>query len=297
MNTAFEEKISKRNNTETSVFCIEMERSEVLSDLIPHYHDYIEILYAEDCNLSVWINDTEFPFSTGELIIINSREAHEVYAKEKNRGKYRVIKFSPEILRFGGKAFEETKYILPLFRKGLSSHRKLSAEDTELAGIKRAIDDIFSEWRGDEFGFELALLGEIISLFSKIVRVWKKSGEDRLFSNVDETAKAIYAAAIYCTENFTSVTEEAIAERFAMSYSYFSRSFKRVMKKSFTAYINDLKIDFARNLLLTTNNSVTDIAQEAGFSTTSHFIASFKKKTGQSPLSYRKKLVSEKQRT
>ncbi len=296
MNKVFEEKASKRNNTEISVFCIEMERTNVISGLIPHYHDYIEILYAEDCELSVWINDEELPFSSGELIIINSREAHEVYAKKNNRGKYLVIKFSPEILHFGAKAFEETKYLLPIFGKGLSSHRKLSASDTECVGIRSAIEDIFSEWRGDEFGFELALRGKLLSLFSKIVRVWNKNGGDTLFSNLDETAKTIYAAGIYCAENFTTVTEELIAERFAMSYSYFSRSFKRIMKKSFTAYINDLKIDFARNLLLTTNLSVTEIAQEAGFSTASHFIASFKKKTGLSPLSYRKKLVFEKQR-
>ena len=297
MNKAYEEKTSRRNNEETSVFCIEMERSEEIPGLIPHYHDYIEILYAEDCDLSVWINDEEFSFSSGELIIINSREAHEVYTRKANRGKYLVIKFSPELLRFGGEAFKETKYTLPLLGNGFSLRRKISAADVNTFGIKSAIDDIFSEWRGDEFGFELALRGEILSLFSKIARAWRKIDGENLFSNLDETAKNIYSIAHYCTENFLSVTEEALAERFAMSYSYFSRSFKRVMKKSFTAYINDLKLDFARNLLLTTNLSVTEIAQESGFSTTSHFIASFKKKTSLSPLSYRKKLVSEKQRT
>lgn len=297
MNKIFEEKASRRNNTETSVFCIEMERTSAISGLIPHYHDYIEILYAKDCNLSVWINDEEIPFSSGELIIINSREAHEVYAKEKNQGKYLVIKFSPEILRFGGDASNDAKFILPLFRDDLSGIRKLSASDVAVVGIDTAIDSIFSEWRREAFGCELALRGEILSLFSKIARIWKKNDGEHLFSNLDETSKTIYAAGIYCTEHFATCTEEDVAERFAMSYSYFSRSFKRVMKKSFTAYINDLKIDFARNLLLTTNLSVTEIAQETGFSTASHFIASFKRKTGYSPLSYRKKLVFRRQQT
>lgn len=297
MKKAFEEKISRRNNAETSVFCIEMERGGEIPGLTPHYHNYIEILYAEDCSLSVWINDEELSFSTGELIIINSREAHEVYAKEKNRGKYLVIKFSPEILRFSGDTSYDTKFLLPLFRDDLSEIRKLSADDVFCFGIKNTIDDIFSEWKRDDFGCELALRGEILSLFSKIARVWKKNDGEKLFSTLDEAAKTIYAACEYCTENFASVCEEAVAERFAMSYSYFSRSFKRVMKKSFTSYINDLKIDFARNLLLTTNLSVTDIAQDAGFSTASHFIASFRNRTGFSPLAYRKKYVFEKQRT
>jgi len=271
-----------------------MERPDAIPNLIPHYHDYIEILYAFDCSLSVWINDEELSFDSGELIIINSREAHEVYAKKKNRGRYLVIKFSPDILRFTGEASRETKYVLPLFRDDLSKIRKLTSADVAAARINSAIEDIFSEWHADDFGCELALRGAVLSLFSRIARAWMKNVGDALFSKTDETARTIYAAAEYCAKNFTSATEEEVADRFGMSYSHFSRSFKRVMNKSFTAHTNDLRIDFARNLLITTDLSITEIAQEAGFSTASHFIGNFKKKTGMSPLTYRKKLFSEK---
>ena len=143
MSIAFEEKTSKRNNTESSVFCIEMERTAPLSGVLPHYHDYIEILYAIDCDLSVWINDEEFSFSTGELIIINSREAHEVYAKEENRGKYFVIKFSPEILRFEGQPTDESRCLLPLLRSDLSNLRQLSDEETKSSKIRSIINNMY----------------------------------------------------------------------------------------------------------------------------------------------------------
>ncbi len=293
MSVAFEEKTSKRNNTEPSVFCIEMERTAPISGVLPHYHDYIEILYAIDCNLSVWINDDEFPFSTGELIVINSREAHEVYAKDENCGKYFVIKFSPEILRFEGQPTDESRCLIPLLQNDLSGLRRISAKEAKASKIKSIIENVAEEWNLNSFAGSYALRGEVLSLFTQIVRIWEKRCGDSLFVFPDEVSETIFAVTEYCSENFANITEKEVAKLFAMSYSYFSRTFKRVMNKSFTSYLTDLKLDFARNLLLTTNLSITQIAQEAGFSTTSHFISSFRKKTGFSPLAYKKKLLTE----
>lgn len=293
MGIAFEEKTSRRNDAEPSVFCIDIERNSPVPGIIPHYHNYIEILYAIDCNLSVWINDEEIPFSSGELILINSHEAHEVYAKEENGGKYFVIKFSPGILRFDGQPAEEAKYLLPLLRNDLSFLRKLSRDEVNSSSIVNIMKSINDEWNLYSFASSFALRGLVLSLFSQISRIWESRCDNSLFSNSDETTKTIYSVAEYCSENFANITEKEISEKFGLSYSYFARTFKKIMKKSFTSYITDLKIDFSRKLLLTTNLSITEIAQETGFSTTSHFISTFRKKTGSSPLAYKKKLFRE----
>ena len=73
-----------------------------------------------------------------------------------------------------------------------------------------------------------------------------------------------------------------------MSYSYFSRSFKSVMGKNFAKFLNEIKIDAAKRLLLTTNKTITEISMETGFSSSSHFISNFSKSVGITPLAYRK---------
>ena len=92
----------------------------------------------------------------------------------------------------------------------------------------------------------------------------------------------------FISENYMYVTENEVAEKCAMSYSYFSRTFKKVMKMSFSEYIMRVRIENSAAMLLTTKMSVTKIAQETGFSTASHFISNFKKRYGCSPLAYRK---------
>lgn len=55
------------------------------------------------------------------------------------------------------------------------------------------------------------------------------------------------------------------------------------------AYVNSLRVEKAQTLLTTTKRSVLDIAQSCGFGSLSSFYNCFKKQTGMSPNSFRKK--------
>ena len=60
------------------------------------------------------------------------------------------------------------------------------------------------------------------------------------------------------------------------------------MNKSFTEYVNGIRISESERLLVTTNKSITDIALDVGFSTTSYFIERFKKQIHLTPKQFRK---------
>ena len=51
--------------------------------------------------------------------------------------------------------------------------------------------------------------------------------------------------------------------------------FKQYTGKTAAVYLNDYRLEKAKSLLLHTDNSVTDIATEAGFNNTSYFIKKF----------------------
>lgn len=70
---------------------------------------------------------------------------------------------------------------------------------------------------------------------------------------------------------------------------YLSRLFGRFLGCSAYEYLTVYRINKAKEFLLTfPRMSVQDIAQRVGFTDTSHFIASFKKMTGLTPLEFRK---------
>ena len=66
--------------------------------------------------------------------------------------------------------------------------------------------------------------------------------------------------------------------------------FKEYTDKTLISYINDLRIEKSRTLLLHTDSSVTEVALAVGFNNTSYFIKKFQQATGISPNKFRRNL-------
>ncbi|ANG92094.1 transcriptional regulator ChbR [Enterobacteriaceae bacterium 155047] len=75
--------------------------------------------------------------------------------------------------------------------------------------------------------------------------------------------------------------------------SYLTRATNRYYQKTPGQLINEIRINYARQQLETTNFSVTDIAFDAGFSSPGLFINHFKKITSVTPGHYRRRLVNQ----
>ena len=93
----------------------------------------------------------------------------------------------------------------------------------------------------------------------------------------------------YLAENHTDITLSSFCDYFARSKSYVSHTFKNRFGVSFSTYCNNLKLADAKNLLLVTDFSITEIAINVGFNDSSYFVQLFKQKYGVSPLQFRKK--------
>jgi len=85
-----------------------------------------------------------------------------------------------------------------------------------------------------------------------------------------------------------------VTEALNISQAHLCRIMKRDFGKSFTEYVNDLKIERAKELLETTDLSVSEIATMLGFEDSNYFSRLFKKLTGENTTSYRKKLKKNK---
>lgn len=95
----------------------------------------------------------------------------------------------------------------------------------------------------------------------------------------------------YIRENIDKeLTRESIAEQFYMSKGYISNIFKKETGKSLIDYINEEKVNKAKELLVMTPMPVSVVAMEVGFDNFSYFSRLFKKLAGSSPQNYRKNL-------
>ncbi len=79
-----------------------------------------------------------------------------------------------------------------------------------------------------------------------------------------------------------------IARAGQLSRSECCRYFKRILKKTPLNYLTDYRIQKSLILLQQSESSVTDVAYQVGFNSTSYFIDQFRKSMNMTPLAYKK---------
>ena len=90
------------------------------------------------------------------------------------------------------------------------------------------------------------------------------------------------------------ITLKQVADIACMTEQSFCRFFKKRTKISFSQYLNDLRISYAKELLIQSDKSIGDIAYLCGYSSDSHFCRIFKEHVGESPFKYKSFLLKEK---
>ena len=85
-----------------------------------------------------------------------------------------------------------------------------------------------------------------------------------------------------------SLTNATISDFFNYHPYHLSRIIKQETGKTLHQYLIQYRVRIAKNLLLTTQNSVEHISWQCGFSTPAYFIKTFKDHTGETPKNYRK---------
>ena len=78
-----------------------------------------------------------------------------------------------------------------------------------------------------------------------------------------------------------------LSEKFSYSLSSIKRIFKNETGYTVIDYLNNIRIEKAKEMLVHSDSSVEDIAVTLGFSNAYYFSNCFKKKIGESPSKYR----------
>ena len=98
----------------------------------------------------------------------------------------------------------------------------------------------------------------------------------------------------FIRENYKSdISREGLAAAIDMNPNYMSSQFKTYTGKRITSFINELRIDEAKQRLREENQMVFDIALSVGYESFSTFNRAFKKITGTTPTEYRNKNLTK----
>lgn len=261
-----------------------------------HYHSYIELIYCLDGEFSAWLNNDNYKFRTGDLLVINSNEVHAIQSTSDDTGAYIVLRFEPEILYDSSRDVFEIKYVFPFTVNDATPQKVFKYSEIYDTDIPSLMHDILKEYTEQQNGYELAVRSDICRIFVWILRYWDSSGVSFPAAGAlnSEYIKIMQNVLDYIAAHYSNdISAESMAKLANMSYSYFSRIFRKVMNKSFNDYLNFVRTTEAEKLLTSTDMSITEIAYASGFSSSSYFIKIFSKYKCMSPSRFRKRFLNE----
>lgn len=125
-------------------------------------------------------------------------------------------------------------------------------------------------------GIVLHIIGMILSI-----------SKNKIFE-ISDVDQKIEQAKIIMNENvLRNIDPEELAMRLNISYSWFRKVFKDYTGYAPAKYFQELKLRKAKQLLVSTSQSVKEISFLLGYQSTEYFFSFFKKHTGLTPLEYR----------
>lgn len=118
---------------------------------------------------------------------------------------------------------------------------------------------------------------------------------DNESTSTNKNRQLLAPAVAYIDSNFNNtINLKTVANICQISTSYLSRLFKKVMNTNFASYVNQVRVNNAKKLLLTTNKSINEISIDCGYEDDGYFIKVFKKFESATPNEYRNKYINNK---
>jgi len=265
------------------------QRHNRYSPAIVHEHTFFELIYVYDGECEQTISNNKLYLKSGDICIVppgikhsigvfdNSVVINVLIKKDTLHNIFFNFLNNPNILTafFLNNIYSENGNDYIVFHTG---------SDLE---IQRGFLYMYWESINQSLYWDQLISYTLMLTFGLLIRNYEKSIEVPTFTQKADVQR--FALLQYIQENFTTVTLEQIANKFHYTPEYTSRLIKSTTGRSFTQILQHVRLEKAQVLLLDTNLSISDIANQIGYETSEHFIRIFKKQMHMTPTEYRRK--------
>ena len=256
-------------------------------DVAWHYHPEFELIYITKSNGLRFVGDSVSPFYPGDLVLVGSYLPHlwrndPSYYKADSKQKVDTIvtKFTVDFLGddlFNIPDFIDIKKLLDKSKFGLSFGKKISNSlHKELVNL--------SNLSPIEQYIQILSILQKLSLADDVTVL---SSSD-MSQSTTESSERIDTVLRYISDNYaTNIGLDDIANVACMTTNSFCRFFKKTTNKSFTQFLNEVRIRNASRLLVQDDISVSSVCYAVGYNSITNFNKQFKQIMGATPKSFR----------
>lgn len=266
-----------------------------------HRHEYVQIEYVSKGRVKHYINDNYFELVQGDVFVIPPYVPHRFAEDQDHDSEIIELEFMPQYIneKFSPEETSETFFDFAYLEPFLVSENKIKPR-LNLRGkarddVEGILHELINEYEEMDDDFELMFKSFLLRLLILLSREYKKSETDIPAHDLmlDRHKVNLIAAKEFIDQNYVhDIKAEDAAKIAMMSGSYFRYLFKNLTNRTFTEYVNHLRIKKASDLLVENYTaSVVDICFASGFNNINYFNRAFKQQMGLSPTQYRKKVL------
>lgn len=250
-----------------------------------HKHEYIEVFYVIEGGFDQILLGERRHFVKGEVVITDQNCEHADLIEARD-ATVLFLWLRPAFLDGLLKNYEERDDLQRFLFHALDRQKReqsfleLMAETgaEEIGGL---LERLVAEDYGRKPGAEEIIRGNLIRLFHLLCTSYAL----QLHSSDQESKERVllYELERYIRLHVAQVTAAELEESFHYHRNYYNLLLKKYKGKSFREYVQEIRIQRAKELLLGTRLTVKQIAAQVGYENTSFFYQLFERVAGVSP--------------
>ena len=254
-----------------------------------HTLKYFQLVYVEQGEIEVWVNDRFYTVREQEFIVVRPYETMAYINGVLAQGNRRFIQINFEPLN---KCISKD-LMNQLYKHLANSEDRILKVGSYFSEPHKAI---LKELRENTEWSHKVVVNHFEIMFVNLVRMFERTLYCSLHSQ--EEIKLLKEIEEYIDANLdVEISIYDLAKLSGLSENYFRVQFKKLTGLSPLKFINLKRIEAAKELLLNQHRPITEIAFELGFSSCQYFSTFFKKQTTFTPDEFRKEALKMLQST
>lgn len=236
------------------------------SEVLPHWHTNIELLFIQSGKLLVTLNDQEVVANVGDIVIINSNCLHSMKTLA-SESIYRCLIIEHTFTEQFGLDYTHYHY------KNKTTHPE----------IKSLYQNMMLEFDNQNTFYKPLLQGLSLQMIALLNRHLMPEMITNIKSGNTKIDLAKAGIDFISTHYQEPILIDSICNHVGVSKFHFCRIFKDVTNLTVNEYITHFRCTRAQLLLSQPNSSIADCANACGFSDASYFSKTYRKHFGYLP--------------
>lgn len=256
-------------------------------DIAWHWHEEMEAVVLTQGSVVFAAGNRKYTLQAGEGFFINSGALHGAWALDTSGCKFHSLVFHPRLVGGSSDSVFYQNYVRPLMENAALEGLVLSPRIPWQADACAAIENAWQACAQEPVGYEF----QVRTNLSQLLCLLQSSNPGSGAPNKKQlrSAERIKNMLRYIHENFSQdLNTTMIATSAGVSESECLRCFHTIIGTTPIQYLRQYRIQRSAQMLVQSQEPVSEIASRCGFQDVSYFTKTFRELRGCAPSEYRK---------